>query len=244
MFDVVIHQILIFHVSLAFVWPESSHQFVHSLYDLGFERLTLPYNPFFFITGNNHHYGREQVEVYSYRLPGHPTDPCDTNPNLVGLFPPTVTVPSRNGDGSTEEVPNPALLAAGLPRETDAAVVVGLLHLGIFATGPPGYGHGGMLASIADVVQFLAYAQTGRRAVTGQLNMTYRSPVPLGHVHVFVASVELTGERKGNTRFTILSQDLKTIHLESTAVFITPRSALGASLKQTAKDYENAYQKS
>ena len=205
---------------------------------MGFKRIEIQYNPFFFITGNNHHYGREQIEVYSYRLPYHPTTPTQVFPDLKSLFPKTIKDPKTQQD-----IDNPALQAQGLPLDKDAAVVVGILHVGPFGTGPPGFCHGGMLASISDVIQFLAYAQSDRRAVTGQLNMSYRAPVPLGRVHIFIASVELTGERKGSTRFSIFSSDLTTLHIESNAVFITPKTSLGASLKQTSSDYEDANNK-
>ena len=68
--------------------------------------------------------------------------------------------------------------------------------------GPPGHCHGGFVAAAFDEVLGMAQSLTGRPGMTGKLNITYRSPTPLGVPILFTGWVERVDGRKIFTKGT------------------------------------------
>jgi acyl-coenzyme A thioesterase PaaI-like protein len=73
--------------------------------------------------------------------------------------------------------------------------------------GPPGYGHGGVLATALDEAMALLLFDAGTFALTGRLEVDLRAPAPVGtFVHVSAEVVE-EGERKLTLRAAARAED-------------------------------------
>lgn len=71
--------------------------------------------------------------------------------------------------------------------------IVGHIHCGQLAQGPPGYAHGGAIAAILDEVMGMAAWQKGLNVVAAEIWVKYRKPTPLWtefEAHSWVESVE------------------------------------------------------
>jgi uncharacterized protein (TIGR00369 family) len=66
--------------------------------------------------------------------------------------------------------------------------------------GPPGYVHGGASAAVMDEAMGLAVFYSGYRAVTANMSVDYRKPIPLGQ------RVTIQAEMSGKTERRILAR--------------------------------------
>lgn len=58
-----------------------------------------------------------------------------------------------------------------------------MCHFGPFAAGPPGYTHGGLIATTADVLMYRLLEASGRKGVTAALNIQYKKPIRMSYDH-------------------------------------------------------------
>ena len=106
----------------------------------------------------------------------------------------------------------------------DDGVVVGEVQLGTKLDGHEGVVHGGILALLLDDVMGFGFEALGIPfAVTANLNINYRAPVPSGSaIQVHCTLVERT-ERKLVWSAVVRSPDAETIYCEATSVFVIPK---------------------
>jgi acyl-coenzyme A thioesterase PaaI-like protein len=116
-----------------------------------------------------------------------------------------------------------------VPGVDDAGRAVGRVTVGRVHEGFPGLVHGGVLATLFDVVLVHAVIQgTGRAGMTGTLTIRYRGPVPLGVPLRLVAEATASEGRRTTARASLVAEaDPDTVLAEADAVFVTPRSASG-----------------
>jgi acyl-coenzyme A thioesterase PaaI-like protein len=81
-------------------------------------------------------------------------------------------------DSFVSGLTNPLGLGASLRREGDVAVMD--VTLGRAFEGAPGRAHGGVVAALIDETMGLVLAIHGVLAFTGQLDITYLAPTPIG----------------------------------------------------------------
>lgn len=72
----------------------------------------------------------------------------------------------------------------------------GHVRFGDKAQGPPGFAHGGALASVLDELMGVAAWQQGLAVVAAELCLTYKKPTPLWTELVLEAWIEHRGERR------------------------------------------------
>ncbi len=137
----------------------------------------------------------------------------------------TLRIPSYDGIGERQlfsdsivaGAANPMGLAAQLWRDGDVACM--RVTLGKAFEGAPGRAHGGVVAALFDEVMGLMNVIHGAMAFTGQLDITYRAPTPVGEP--IVARAWLTGQenRKQFVEATLHAGDR--LVASATALFIT-----------------------
>jgi acyl-coenzyme A thioesterase PaaI-like protein len=81
-------------------------------------------------------------------------------------------------------------------RFDDDGNVIGTCTYGAAYEGPPGCLHGGFIAAGFDEILGLAQAYSGRPGMTGNLNISYRSPTPLFREVRFVGRMDRVDGRK------------------------------------------------
>ncbi len=106
--------------------------------------------------------------------------------------------------------------------------VIGTCVYGAAYEGPPGCLHGGFIAAGFDEILGLAQACSGRPGMTGNLNISYRSPTPLGREVRYVGRLDRVEGRKIYTSATLSCDD--TLCAEAEGLFITLKSELFAGL--------------
>lgn len=137
----------------------------------------------------------------------------------------TMTIPTYDeigerqlfSDSIVAGAANPMGLAAQLWRDGDVACM--RVTLGKAFEGAPGRAHGGVIAALFDEVMGLMNVIHGAMAFTGQLDVTYRAPTPVGEP--IVARAWLTGQenRKRFVEASLHAGDL--LVASATALFIT-----------------------
>jgi acyl-coenzyme A thioesterase PaaI-like protein len=117
-------------------------------------------------------------------------------------------------------------------RPVDNNIVTGLLKFGNSLDGHPGIVHGGILALVLDDVFGYSYEAIGvPHAVTANLHLDYRAPVPAGssvliHVHL----VKREKERKLYFQAEITSLDGTVVYTEASCLYIIPKSVYNSML--------------
>lgn len=96
---------------------------------------------------------------------------------------------------------------------------VSLFQGGLHLQGVPGFVHGGAIATIIDVTTGTCAISEGV-AMTANLNITYKKPIPLLSVVVVNSQLQKIEGRKLFVSCTIQSIDEKTLYTEATALFI------------------------
>lgn len=161
-----------------------------------------------------------EARALSHRLRAVQRGPGET----AAVDVPGAGVPAYNpvhGPGS----PIAPMLVPGID---EAGRAVGRVTVGRVHEGFPGLVHGGLLATLFDVVLVHAVTQaTGRAGLTGTLTVRYRKPVGLGEPLRITAEVTGSAGRRTMVRGTLVAEtDPRTVLAEAEAVFVTPRSAL------------------
>ncbi|XP_040188416.1 acyl-coenzyme A thioesterase THEM4-like [Rana temporaria] len=91
---------------------------------------------------------------------------------------------------------------------------------GPYLEGPPGYTHGGCIATIIDATVGTGAVYTHGPAMTANLNINYRNPIPLGSTVLIDSRVEKVDGRKVYTSCQVRSHDDAVLHNEATGLFI------------------------
>ncbi|KAJ7307261.1 hypothetical protein JRQ81_009259 [Phrynocephalus forsythii] len=98
--------------------------------------------------------------------------------------------------------------------------LVSMVQFGPYLEGPPGFAHGGSIATILDsVLGVLALCVIGR-VMTANLNINYKSPVPLGPMVLAESKLDRIEGRKVFVMGEIRSHDGQILHAEAEGLFI------------------------
>ncbi|XP_056403295.1 acyl-coenzyme A thioesterase THEM4-like isoform X2 [Hyla sarda] len=99
--------------------------------------------------------------------------------------------------------------------------MVCIFQPGPYLEGPPGYTHGGCIATMLDSTLGAIAVYVYGHVMTANLNINYRNPIPLGCTVLVDGHLEKLDGRKVFTRGQIRSYDDRTVHTEATGLFIT-----------------------
>ncbi|XP_053134602.1 acyl-coenzyme A thioesterase THEM4-like isoform X3 [Hemicordylus capensis] len=98
--------------------------------------------------------------------------------------------------------------------------MVSVFQLGPYLEGPPGLAHGGSIATILDSTLGGCAITIVGKVMTANLNINYRSPVPLRSVVLVDCKLESIEGRKVLVSGQVRGTDGQTLHAEATALFI------------------------
>ncbi|KAG8431265.1 hypothetical protein GDO86_019154 [Hymenochirus boettgeri] len=98
--------------------------------------------------------------------------------------------------------------------------MVCLFQPGPYLEGPPGYTHGGCIATIIDSTAGAGAVYLCGSVMTANLNINYKNPIRLGSTVIVDSKVEKIENRKVYTTCHIRSHDDTVLHTESTVLFI------------------------
>ncbi|KAM4665253.1 acyl-coenzyme A thioesterase THEM4-like isoform 2-T3 [Discoglossus pictus] len=99
--------------------------------------------------------------------------------------------------------------------------MVTLFQPGPYLEGPPGFTHGGCIATIIDSTAGACAVYSCGSVMTANLNVNYRNPIPLSTTVIVDGRVDRVEGRKVYTSCEIRSHDDQLLHNEATALFIT-----------------------
>jgi len=113
----------------------------------------------------------------------------------------------------------------------DTHTLAGIVRFGVDCEGPPGYVHGGAMATVADAVTATAAFQASQKwGFTTNLNCNYREMLPLSTAVKVEAKVVLLKKRKASVEWSVSSlvdneDDPQAVvrHAFGTADFLFPR---------------------
>jgi hypothetical protein len=103
--------------------------------------------------------------------------------------------------------------------------VYGWATLGSAYEGPPGYTHGGVVASIFDQLLGLANVVVGNPGMTGTMTVKYHEPTPLRTELEFFCKTESVDGRKSFTRGTCTANGVVTAEAEGLFISIDAEQA-------------------
>ncbi|XP_053550593.1 acyl-coenzyme A thioesterase THEM4-like [Bombina bombina] len=98
--------------------------------------------------------------------------------------------------------------------------MVTLFQSGPYLEGPPGFTHGGCIATIIDSTAGACVVCTYGSVMTANLNVNYRNSIPLGSTVIVDSQVDKVEGRKVYASCQIRSHDDALLHTEATALFI------------------------
>ncbi|XP_053330921.1 acyl-coenzyme A thioesterase THEM4-like [Spea bombifrons] len=98
--------------------------------------------------------------------------------------------------------------------------MVCLFQPGHYLEGPPGFTHGGCIATIIDSTAGAGAVYGCGTVMTANLNIDYRNPIPLGRTVIVDSKVENVEGRKVFCSCQIRSHDDEVLHTEATVLFI------------------------
>ncbi|XP_077176822.1 acyl-coenzyme A thioesterase THEM4-like [Paroedura picta] len=98
--------------------------------------------------------------------------------------------------------------------------IISVFQLGPYLEGPPGFAHGGSIATILDTTLGGCAMSLMGRVMTANLNINYKNPVPLGSVIRTEGKLDKVEGRKVLVSGQMWSVDGGTLHAEATALFI------------------------
>ncbi|XP_058246426.1 acyl-coenzyme A thioesterase THEM4 isoform X1 [Hemibagrus wyckioides] len=87
--------------------------------------------------------------------------------------------------------------------------------------GPPGHVHGGAIATMIDTVTGTLAGYLVGPVMTANLNINYRSPIPLGGVVLIHSALDRLEGKKIFVNCRVTSTDESKLHTEATALFIS-----------------------
>ncbi|XP_075049525.1 acyl-coenzyme A thioesterase THEM4-like [Mixophyes fleayi] len=91
---------------------------------------------------------------------------------------------------------------------------------GPYLEGPPGYTHGGCIATIIDSTAGAGAVYNFGNVMTANLNINYKNPIPLGSTVIVDSQLEKVEGRKVYLRCQIRSHNDLIVHTEATGLFI------------------------
>ncbi|XP_038624558.1 acyl-coenzyme A thioesterase THEM4 isoform X2 [Tachyglossus aculeatus] len=95
-----------------------------------------------------------------------------------------------------------------------------LFQSGPFLEGAPGFVHGGAIATMVDSIMATCAVLVSGAVMTANLNINYKSPVPLGSTIVLKSWVDRLEGRKIFITCHILSANQETLHADATSLFV------------------------
>ncbi|KAL8184726.1 UNVERIFIED_CONTAM: hypothetical protein K2H54_026390 [Gekko kuhli] len=98
--------------------------------------------------------------------------------------------------------------------------MVGIFQLGPYLEGPPGFVHGGSIATILDATLSLCALFATNAVLTANLSINFKSPVRLGSVVLVDSQVDRMEGRKVFLSGPVQSVDGQTLHAEGTALIL------------------------
>ncbi|XP_077176772.1 acyl-coenzyme A thioesterase THEM4-like [Paroedura picta] len=98
--------------------------------------------------------------------------------------------------------------------------MVGIFQLGPYLEGPPGFVHGGSIATILDATLSLCALFATSAILTANLSINYKSPIRLGSVVLVDSKVDRVEGRKAFLSGPVKSVDGRTLHAEATALIL------------------------
>uniref|UniRef100_A0A250Y9Z9 Acyl-coenzyme A thioesterase THEM4 n=1 Tax=Castor canadensis TaxID=51338 RepID=A0A250Y9Z9_CASCN len=99
-------------------------------------------------------------------------------------------------------------------------MVVCFFQGGPHLQGVPGFIHGGAIATIIDATVGMCANRAGGAAMTANLNINFKRPIPLCSVVVLKSQLDKVEGRKLFVSCNVRSIDEKTLHSEATSLFI------------------------
>lgn len=96
-----------------------------------------------------------------------------------------------------------------------------VLQAGHLLEGPPGHVHGGAIATMIDAVTGTHAAFLSGPVMTANLNINYRSPIPLGSTVLLTCSLDKKDGRKTFLSCQVTSTDGSKLHTEATGLFLS-----------------------
>ncbi|XP_020035423.1 acyl-coenzyme A thioesterase THEM4 [Castor canadensis] len=99
-------------------------------------------------------------------------------------------------------------------------MVVCFFQGGPHLQGVPGFIHGGAIATIIDATVGMCANRAGGAAMTANLNINFKRPIPLCSVVVLKSQLDKVEGRKLFVSCSVRSIDEKTLHSEATSLFI------------------------
>ncbi|XP_023256611.1 acyl-coenzyme A thioesterase THEM4-like [Seriola lalandi dorsalis] len=96
-----------------------------------------------------------------------------------------------------------------------------IFQAGHLLEGPPGHVHGGAIATMIDNVTGTHATVLSGPVMTANLNINYRSPVPLGSTVLIESSLDTKEGRKTFISCKVTSTDGSKLHTEATALFLS-----------------------
>ncbi|XP_061531584.1 acyl-coenzyme A thioesterase THEM4 [Phycodurus eques] len=96
-----------------------------------------------------------------------------------------------------------------------------IFQAGHLLEGPPGHVHGGAIATMIDSVTGTHAAFISGPMMTANLNINYRSPIPLGSTVLVISSLDNKEGRKMFFSCKVTSSDGSKLHTEATALFLS-----------------------
>jgi acyl-coenzyme A thioesterase PaaI-like protein len=116
---------------------------------------------------------------------------------------------------------------AGDPPSRDMGnedIVIGLVTFGSHLNGHPSLVHGGILSLVFDDICGFAYEAVGvKHAVTANLNVDFRAPVPAGSQVRLAVQLKAREGRKLYWTAQMTSLDQETLYAEASSLYIIPR---------------------
>ncbi|XP_047373739.1 acyl-coenzyme A thioesterase THEM4 [Sciurus carolinensis] len=98
--------------------------------------------------------------------------------------------------------------------------VLCFLQVGPHLQGTPGFVHGGAIATMIDSTTGMCAFRAGGIVMTANLNINFKSPIPLCSVVVIDSQLDKVEGRKVFVSCNVRSVDKKTLHSEATGLFI------------------------
>jgi len=96
-----------------------------------------------------------------------------------------------------------------------------IFQAGHLLEGPPGHVHGGAIATMIDSVTGTHATYLSGPVMTANLNINYRSPIPLGSTVLLESSLDKKEGRKTFISCKVTSTDGSKLHTEATALFLS-----------------------
>ncbi|KAM9353469.1 acyl-coenzyme A thioesterase THEM4 [Symphorus nematophorus] len=96
-----------------------------------------------------------------------------------------------------------------------------IFQAGHLLEGPPGHVHGGAIATMIDTVTGTHATFLSGPVMTANLNINYRSPIPLGSTVLLESCLDRKEGRKTFVTCKVTSTDGSKVHTETTALFLS-----------------------